>query len=391
MSAREINKTIMITQLQNKAIGALVMTMSMVTLIGCSEPAAVTDEVNDNFALNAFWIKEPDGSVMLDPQTSGLAVWRDETLLTIADGSADESQILRLIRLDPKQNEIVGPKFKISLAATLHDSCFSEYLTGRPDLEALVVDPTDDSVFYTVTEDASRSELSPNCAKKYHDSGSTPYPTVLVRMELQDDNQVFMTHARPIQFTKAHQVANLPNDGIEGMTFGNGRTLYLALEQDANAQARVFTVQLDETFWDTDEFALVMDPGLEVPRFDSGMHPINALTFVPNAGSDGMLVAAARNDNQLWLIDVAKQRPTQIINLSFNAQIEVAHEGCAGFETINNYSMEGIALVGNTLWIVNDPWKTNYEKNILCEANRANYENMSPLLTQLDVHPDWRK
>ncbi|XOV79821.1 MAG: hypothetical protein ACFHVJ_02420 [Aestuariibacter sp.] len=331
--------------------------------------------------LNALWVKEPSGEVMLDPQTSGLAAWRDGSLLTISDGSAHESQRLKIIRLDPQTQTIVAPKFPIEPSPSVAQSCFAEYLSERPDLEALVVDPDDDTLFYTVTEDASRYNLSEACQAQYANSGSTPYPTVLLRLKL-DGDKVMVTHARPLRFAPEHNLIDLPNDGIEGMTFGVGRTLYLGLEKDGAGNPRVFTVQLDEQWWYSDEFADVQDAKLKVPTFTSGNHPINALTYFYGEQQD-WLIAAARNDNQIWLIDPVAQKETQIIDLRFWAEVTTDSQECEQYELMNNYSMEGVAVAGERLWLVNDPWKVNYLKNIQCPASKSHYEKMAPLLTSI--------
>lgn len=315
---------------------------------------------------------------MLDPQTSGLVSWTNGKLLTIADGSAHESQRLKLIQLDPLSRQLLEPKYPIVISENVANSCFAEYLSDRPDLEALTVDPEDSNVFYTVTEDASRYQLSEVCKETYANSGSTPYPTVLVRLELRND-KVWMTHARPLRFAHEHNIANLPNDGIEGMTFGFDRTLYLGLEKDGAGNPRIFSVSLQDGWWDTNAYADVKDEALKTPTFTTGSHPINALTFVTK-DNQSWIVAAARNDNQLWFIDPEAKRETRIISLAFFAETP---ESCAEFESMHNYSMEGIAVAGDVLWLVNDPWKENYLKNVSCADSKPNYEKMAPLLTSL--------
>ncbi|BDX08411.1 hypothetical protein MACH26_39320 [Planctobacterium marinum] len=333
--------------------------------------------------LRSYWLDDTQGGVLLDPQTSGLSVWRDELLVTIADGSAHSSQVLKLIVLDPKQNRVTH-KYPIAVAPTVADSCFGEYMTERPDLEALVVDPHNDKVFYTVTEDASRYQLTQACAEQYKNSGATPYPTLLVRLELNaDESAVTMTHVRPIQYTADMQVGNYPNDGIEGMTFGKGQTLYLALEKDAQYQARIFSVELKDSFWQSSDWAPVKDEQLLVPVFDEQVpHPINALTWYEDE-QQAWIVAAARNDNELWLIDPDKRQETKRIKLAFLAETKSKDDACGNYEAMNNYSIEGVAAGSDVLWLVNDPWKQNYHKNIQCEANRARYEKMAPLMTKI--------
>lgn len=335
--------------------------------------------------VESYWLTESAGGVMLDPQTSGLTLWRNGRLVIIADGSAHESQVLRLIVLDAQQFQ-VEKKYPMVVAPEILQGCFAEYMSKRPDLEALVVDPDDDRVFYTVTEDASRYSLSPACAEKYRQTGSTEYPTLLVRLALDDvAEQVTVTHVRPLQYSAAMQVGNHPNDGIEGMSFGSGRTLYLGLEKDALFQPRIFSVELNSKFWNSVEFARVTDEQLLLPVFsDQIPHPINALTYVQQ-GDNGWLVAAARNDNELWLVDPEKKNSTRRIKLSFLAKTSDTKQQCAEFTAMNNYSIEGLAGGNGVLWLVNDPWKENYQKNIQCQADKNRYDAMAPLLSQIPI------
>ncbi len=356
-------------------------------LTGCTLSAESSPEAK-NAELKSYWLQEADGATMLDPQTSGLASWRGGSLLTIADGSADESQIRRIIRIDPQSNKIVGPKIPIELSAPVKQTCFGPYLEGNPDLEALAVDPYDDSILYSVTEDASRHPFTQDCINKYANSGSTEFPTVLVRIKLQGDKAI-LDGARPLQFAPTMNIGNHPNDGIEGIAFGSDHNLYLALEKDDAGKARIFRVKADAEFWQTSEFALVEEPQLKVPDPSPGNHPINALTHLPKANHPGYLVAGARNDNQLWIIDLTGAKDTTIVPMSFWAQVKPGAADCPAYEPMHNYSIEGLAYDGERIWLVNDPWKINYLKNVQCPTNEEAYQRMSPLLTWIEVDPDW--
>lgn len=331
------------------------------------------------------WIRHADGSVMVDPQPSGLTLWNN-ILLSVSDRSADASQRLRLHPIAPDNATLEGPQWPISVSEQVKDSCFAEYLSENPDLEALVVDPDNHKVFISVTEDASKAVLSEDCASRYADTGSTGFPTVLVRLELKQDRQLLVTGLRPVQFAPEYRVGNFPNDGIEGLTFGPDRTLYLALEKDMAVQPRIFKTTVDEAFWQNEHFVAVEDAGLLLPEFVSGNHPINALAYYAAGKGSGFLLAAARNDDQIWIVDLDKKLPTRVLDLNFMAE---AGGECAAWEAIEYTAIEGIAVNSDSLWMVNDPWKVNYPKNIRCEANRRHYQNMSPLLFELPLNPLW--
>ena len=43
---------------------------------------------------------------------------------------------------------------------------------------------------------------------------------------------------------------------------------------------------------------------------------------------------------------------------------------------MHNASLEGVAVDDQTVYLVNDPWKVNYWKNIQCENTRPWYATM---------------
>lgn len=355
-----------------------------VSVLSCSTVA------EDKLAAKSYWVVDQNGEVLVDPQTSGLAMWRGQ-LVSIADGSAKKNYRMRLLPIDPATNKLAQEQHPIRVAESLKDSCFGEYLKDKPDLEALVVDPDDDTVMITVTEDASRITLSDACLQKYQDTGSTQFPTLIVRLKLQADNSLIMTHVRPLQFDPAFKVGDFPNDGIEGMTYGAGETLYLGLEKDMAGQPRIFSLDINKDFWQQSGYAKVSDPELLLPSFSGGNHPINGLSYYPEANGPGFIVAAARNDNQLWFVDVAKQVETVKVDVDFLAEVPTPNNNCQDWELMDNYSLEGVAVDGDKLWMINDPWKVNYRKNIICASNKANYEAMAPLLTWTTIKPEWVK
>lgn len=362
-------------------------------LVACGESPAqepVAEVKKTEPVLAGKWILEADGSVMLDPQTSGLT-HRNGMLYSISDGSALQSQRLQIHEINPVTATLSAKADAMSMAGRVRRSCFAQYLSDEPDLEALVADPVQPGVFYTVTEDATRSgALSDSCQQRYESTGSTDYPTLLVRIESESDGRYSMTHVRPLQFPHEFAVGDFPNDGIEGMALSPDGILYLGLERDIAGNPRIFSVKLDDAFWEETDFAKVDDPNLAVPSFASGRHPINGLEYYSTANGQGFLLAAARNDNELWVIDTTKALPTKKISLQFSAP-SGDPVNCAEQEIMDNASIEGLAVIGDTLWLINDPWKVNYMKNLQCEANRARYEGMAPLLFSMPLDSDWFK
>lgn len=357
-------------------------------LVSC-EKSPESAQVEQKLQVNGRWIIEQGGQVMLNPQTSGLVKWRDG-LLTVSDRSAHASQRLRLRAISKENALLSGPDLPMVLSEELQANCFAAYITDNPDLEALAVDPDDDKVFYVVTEDGSYAAPMPEvCQQKYLHSGSTHYPTLLVRLEMQVNNTALITHIRPIQFTADMQIGDFPNDGVEGLAFGQAGTLYLGIEKDSSTQARVFSLKMDSEFWQSDDFAVVTEFALKLPTFDIGNHPINGMDYYQTADGREFLLAAARNDEALWVVDLSGKKETVIVPMEFFAEIQTSSEGCENYEAMNNASIEGVAVVDNTLWLINDPWKAVYLNNVKCEQNRKHYEMFAPLLFSTPIQAKW--
>lgn len=357
-------------------------------LVSCGK-SLESKQVEQNLQVNGHWIMEQNGQVMLNPQTSGLVKWRGG-LMTLSDRSADPSQRLRLRTVSENDSLLSGPDFPMILSKELQTSCFAAYITDNPDLEALAVDPDDDNVFYVVTEDASyAAPMSEACQQKYLNTGSTHHPTLLVRIMLQANNTVLITHIRPIQFTADMQIGDFPNDGVEALAFGQSRTLYLGIEKDINKHARIFSLNMHNKFWQSDEFAVVKKFALKLPFFDSGNHPINGMDYYQTPDGREFLLVAARNDETLWVVDLSGKKETLILPIDFFAEIQTNSEGCENYEAMDNASIEGVAVVGNTLWLVNDPWKAVYLNNVQCVQNRPHYQKFAPLLFSLPIQARW--
>ncbi|MFT6895786.1 MAG: hypothetical protein ACJA13_000183 [Paraglaciecola sp.] len=368
-------------------IQLLVLIGVLMSLLGCSNSHSDVSPAIDRVVLKGQWITEPNGQVMLDPQTSGLTPWNGQ-LITLSDRSAHPSQRLRLRSIQAQGAKLSAKNMPMILAQHIKSGCFGDYLATNPDLEALVADPQDSGVFFTITEDASsQGQLSGSCQQKYANTGSTDFPTLLVRLQIQDDGRVLMTNTRPVQFASSFMVGNFPNDGIEGLALGTDRTLYLALEKDSKGNARIFSTTLTDNFWQTDDFIPLVDTKVKLPKFMQGNHPINALDFY-QYGEKNYLLAAARNDETLWIIDLAGSVDTRIVSLAFQAPVMPTEE-CPQWELMDNASIEGVAVVGQTLWLINDPWKKVYMQNVRCAQNRANYLMMAPLLFSLPIQANW--
>ena len=342
--------------------------------------------------LSGDWILEPDGSSMLDPQTSGLTFHQGQ-LYSISDGSAHESQIQRLHKIDPQTGAIIGRVGPIQLSPALETSCFVSYLSGRPDYEAIVSIPNEENAWLLVTEDATRSgEFSEACQKRFANTGSTKYPTLLVKIEAIQQG-LFITGIRALQFSPDHQLGDFPNDGIEGMSISKSGKVLIGLEKDKNTQARIFEVSYTpELFTILDEFVSVNDSGLLLPKFTAGNHPINGMdVYYPHNGSQGYLIAAARNDDELWILDLNKQKATKVVKVNFSVNCRDANNNdlVISQHKIANTALEGVAVKGEKLYLINDPWKKVYTANSTCSKDQVYYERMSPMLFSLDIEPAW--
>ncbi len=362
-----------------------------------AEDAIIKNKASKALPLVGSWIIDLDTGVMIDPQTSGLK-YHNGFLYSLSDASAHASQIKRLHKISLDDSHIVKKFGPTEFSDRVKGSCFYDYLVNKPDYEGLAPIPGEKDAWILVTEDASRSQqLNETCQKKFANTGSTFYPTLLVRLQLSDE-KAEVTHVRPIQFPVSAQVGDFPNDGIEGLTFTKDHRLLLGLEKDIKKQPRVFEVAIDDKFWQAPDFAVVADSELLLPIFEQGNHPINGMdVFYPTPDSSGYLLAAARNDNELWVVDLAKNKPTKRIKLAFfapsadapSADAPSADAACDATHLMDNASIEGVAVVDDYVWLVNDPWKVNYLKNVVCVSDEYRYQQMAPLLFKMKIDDTW--
>ncbi len=355
----------------------------------CATCTLANDNIQQQVTLKGKWLVETNGKVMLDPQTSALKLWRGK-LLSLSDRSAHESQQKQLHIIDPSNAIVADHSLEMTMSDEIKASCFYPYLADKPDFEALAIDPNNDNVFIIVTEDARDGvQLTASCQKRFQNTGSTKYPSLIVRLEIDKNNVLSMTHVRPLQFSASYAIGDFANDGIEGLAYGKNNTLYLGLEKDSKGHARIFSLPLNDKFWASDEFAPVVDTNVVLPSFNNGRHPINGMDYISVDNHPGYIAAAARNDNQLWIIDLANEKPTKVISMEFLAPVK-SHDGqCKEWELIGNSSLEGVAVTRDKIWLINDPWKAHYIENVKCESNRHKYESFSPLLFSLPISKQW--
>ncbi|MCT6700802.1 hypothetical protein [Rheinheimera sp. 4Y26] len=341
-------------------------------------------------ALTGQWIRDMQQQTLTDPQTSGLT-WRHDELISLGDQSANPALRMKLFRINAKTAAFNHEPVPITISDKVRSSCFGDYLVNSPDLEALTWDRIDDKTLITVTEDASRAQLSPACGRKYAQTNSTTYPTLLLKISLNEDfTKAEITAVRPVQFPQEAQVGNLPNDGIEGLAVDDHQNLYLALEKNSATKPAIFKTRLTADFWAKDNFVKVIDANLTLPPLDNKGHPINGIDFLPSPipGHPGYLVAVARNDDQLWIFDLTNRVMPFVQPLSF--YVGTDHSGlCPVYEKMVQTALEGVAVKDGRVYLVNDPWKQHYPDNIQCDVNAAHFQNMSPLLFQLEVDPRW--
>ncbi|OYW91435.1 MAG: hypothetical protein B7Z18_09650, partial [Alishewanella sp. 32-51-5] len=62
---------------------------------------------------------------------------------------------------------------------------------------------------------------------------------------------------------------------------------------------------------------------------------------------------------------------------------------CPPYEPLANTSIEGVAVVGDQVALVNDPWQRHYPENIQCPDNAAAFQQFSPLIFKLAIDPRW--
>tara|TARA_R110002126_G_scaffold15664_8_gene63927 strand:- start:503 stop:1642 length:1140 start_codon:yes stop_codon:yes gene_type:complete len=370
----------------------LIWAIGIVMLTGAM-PQATANELH----LRGQWLTDNSSQNLVDPQSSGLTLRHGE-LIHIGDNSATLPMRNVLLKINPQTGQLNGAPIAITVAKPLMTGCFATLLAGYPDWESLTWDRQDDTTLISVTEDSSEYQLTGDCASRYRATHSTPYPTLLVKIKTNKAlTQAEIVAVRPVQFPKQAAVGNFSNDGIEGLAFDNSGNFYLALEKNQSNAPMIFVTPYAADFWQNDDFVTVTDAGFTLPVPDANNHPINGLDFLPHPDTKhpGYLLAAARNDDQLWVIDISRQQAPFVQQLHFYAPTANAPESseitdaCAAYEKLANTSIEGVAVAANQIYLVNDPWQSQYPKNIQCPANAARFKQFSPLLFQLSIDPRW--
>ncbi|MBZ9610629.1 hypothetical protein [Rheinheimera maricola] len=336
------------------------------------------------------WITDRQGQTLTDPQSSGFT-WRHGELIHLGDNSAAEPMRNKLLRINPNTAQLNAEPLNITVSEQVLKGCFGELFSKYPDFESLTWDRTDDTVLISVTEDSSFITLSAECKARYGDTNSTDFPTLLVKIETDSQlSRAEITAVRPVKFPKAAKVGNFPNDGIEGLAIDNAGNLYLALEQNIANAPMIFKTPYGNDFWQQDGYVKVQDAQFNLPIPDNKDHPINGLDYLPakKHNHPGYLIAAARNDDQLWIIDLAQQQPPFVQQMLYYAPTP-ADSTCPAYEPIAQTAIEGVAVYGDTVFLVNDAWKKRYPDNIQCTANAANFNKFATLLFSLPVDPRW--
>ncbi|MCA1928810.1 hypothetical protein [Rheinheimera sp.] len=352
--------------------------------------AGLSGDLNAETALTGQWLTDLEKQTLLDPQTSGVTFRKGE-LVVVGDQSAHETTRMKLFRIDPATAAAITQPIQITVADSLKNSCFYNYLIDKPDLEALTWDRLDDTTLITVTEDASSYQLSNECAKKFSQSNSTAYPTLLLKIQVDSAlTRAEIVAVRPVQFPLEAKVGNFPNDGVEGLAVDDHQNLYLALEQDMANKPKLFKTRLTQDFWLRDNFVKVIDANLTLPVLDEADHPINGIEFLPSPilGHPGYLVAVARNDDELWVFDLTNRIPPFVQKLSFYVSTDDSGL-CPAYDKMVQTALEAVTIANGTVYLINDPWKQHYADNIQCGTHTDKFNRMSPLLFKMPVDPRW--
>ena len=344
------------------------------------------------------WLRETNNELMLDPQTSGLSA-TGGYLYSVSDASAKEHQLRRLHVIDKDSGKVVNKLGPIEIAEHIQqNSCFAAYLNKQPDYEGLLALPGRRNQWLLVTEDGTRGDkVSGDCLAAFTNSHFTRYPALLVKVELIN-NKLILNGVRAIEFDpkdntdKRSLGMNIENDGIEGLALTHDNRLLFGIEKDANGYARVFEYPFTDSLFDTlDTFIKPTDANLRFPSNMRLNNPINGMDiYYPNEQSQGYLITIARNNNQLWILDLSAQKPAIVVDLNLYAP----SSDLCGQNTVHkirNAALEGASVVGNTLYLINDPWKEQYPRNVTCVDDKPYYDSYAPLIFKTTILSEWFK
>lgn len=398
----------------------------LLSLLACSSQQPVRKNFIEPEQIEVVgkWIMHPDNSFVINPQTSGLT-FMGERLYTISDASADTSLRKKLHELNTTTGTLLKDSVinnNLAIEQRFDDGCFNAYLESRPDYEALVALPSKDNQppqWLLVTEDGSRGQaIVGRCLSAFENkSNFTRYPALLVRVTLLGE-QLTITGIRALRFEAGmgtdkealveklrernngrwsdKSIANSQeNDGIEGLTITRDGRLLFALEEDGNELPRVFELSYsDDLFKQVDtrttpaSFLTLRDSDLQLPVVAPNSSPINGIDiYYPSETGQGFLIAAARNTDRLWIVDLETKQTIKILDVSFYTPPADCNDGQAN--KMKRVAIEGVAVKGKSLFLVNDPWTEKYKENQGCEIDKEGYEANAALLFELPIDDAW--
>lgn len=373
-----------------KSLHTVFASVLTLTILMCTTFSVSAEHPVTTFNAAGKWLIDQQHQTLVNPQSSGFT-WRHNEIIHLGDNSAAEHMRNKLLRVNPETAQLNAAPISITVSDNILNGCFGELFSQYPDYEALTWDRLDDTVLVTVTEDSSFITLSPECKARYGVTNSTDYPTLLVKIKT-DKALSFakITAVRPVQFPASAEVGNAPNDGIEGLAFDNAGNIYLALEQNAANAPMIFQTKYDSAFWQQDDYVKVQDSAFALPLPDTKDHPINDLDYLPSPkiGHPGYLVAVARNDDQIWIIDISQHQRPFVQQMAYYAPTP-PNSTCPAYEKMVQTAVEGVAVHSDTLFLVNDAWKKHYPDNIQCPDNAENFNKFAPLMFTLPVNPLW--
>lgn len=287
------------------------------------------------------WIFGFDGKPVLPRkferglQTSGL-VFRDGRLWSVGDQRSQFPGHIFLLGL--KHDRLVAPPVRTALAK---DSELSpnakEYSTVRnPDLEGLAIHPLRRNAFLSVTEDKQSWIVE-----------------IVVTEPLSSPSQATITRLTKLAFpdgTTPHQ--NDLNYRAEGITISRSTNrVYLAYERLKDGLPRIFTLPLSEAV--SGAVARPREVAFDFSTISrrkgkpNALLNLNGLDVVTVGGRD-KIVAVARDQERLFVLDPEEKTIDQIIDLDLRSPLG---------EKILWVSPEGVGIDAKSgrLWIVNDP------------------------------------
>jgi len=284
-------------------------------------------------------------------QTSGLA-FRDGILWSVGDQRSNFPSYIFAIR--PDTGRLARPPVRIEVPARTPET---EAYPSRsnPDSEAIACHPGKPNVFVI-------------CLEMDGDF------VVELRYEPEKERAAVLRAMRPRLDPPAKPFRDDTNYGLEGIALRADGKIFIAYERATDGLPRIYEGTWPETGCDLALKDMAIPFDSVPPREGKGRWNINDIALAKDGAGRDVLVALARDNERLVVIDLEKRTIARVVDMDLR--------GTEG-EALHWVSPEGLAIdpAGGKLWVISDP------DSVTVPSNYRRASDAAPAGLFLDLAP----